>query len=97
MPRRYKNDMGSTDAECPECCASLILYYDHQGQVRHYCENCEQEISGRDIESERDVAAYGGNDYEDSDLGSGREDIAAHNSDNDISIEYSYHSNRRFF
>lgn len=52
-----QNSSAFADVECPDCYAPLALYYDQQDHVRHYCENCEHEVSTRDIESEWDQSS----------------------------------------
>ncbi len=44
----------STDVECPDCGASLVVYYDHEHHTRYYCDNCDQEVNPNGIEANWD-------------------------------------------
>ncbi len=41
----------SADAECPDCCSPLVVYYDgdDDNRVKYHCENCGQEVGAMDI------------------------------------------------
>lgn len=73
------------DIECPDCFAQLGVYYDEQkdNARRYYCENCGHQVNAGDIECDWDNYDGGGE--------------PSPEADNDISIHFSRHSNRRLF
>ncbi len=45
---------GFDDAECPDCFAPLVAYYEDNNTRRYFCENCGCPLSAREAECDWD-------------------------------------------
>jgi hypothetical protein len=59
IAKQTENTSLFPDFECPDCFALLETYYDHDGNPRYYCENCNHSVSAKDIHGD------GNADYDD--------------------------------
>lgn len=49
LVNQVNEDAPVIDYECPDCQSLLTIYYDND-RPRYFCENCEQEISARELD-----------------------------------------------
>jgi hypothetical protein len=59
--KRTKADVcDSTDVECADCYALLVIYYDNEHQTRYHCDNYGQEVNPNGIDAYWDESSRAG-------------------------------------
>lgn len=55
---REEKEANDLDIECPDCQSLLTIRYDEQDRPRYLCENCEEELSAREIATKDNENIY---------------------------------------